>query len=214
MHLFWRGWPPDARAVAVTLEIPTAPVVRELYFFALQASFSGPGGRRFGAGHLGLQWYSPHPGNTAVNWGGYGADGRELPGSESELPSATWNPNTRDYAWSAGTSYRLRIARGEHGWTGEVRDLASGELTVVRELAAGGDTLVDPMVWCEVFAPCDAPTVTTRWTDLTVETDAGDVVITDVATNYQSLADGGCTNTASRPTADGAWLQQTNVDRA
>ena len=55
-----------------------------------------------------------------MNWGGYGADGRELPGSTSPLPSALGNANTRDLAWEPGRPYRLSIHRGVEGWAASV----------------------------------------------------------------------------------------------
>ena len=108
LHLGWDVPQPVADdpwvAADAVLEVRSPPEVLALYFWALQASFTDRG-RHGGAGHLGLQWYPAHPGSTAVNWGGYGPDGRELDGSASTLPSATGNPNTRDYAWSPATPY-------------------------------------------------------------------------------------------------------------
>ena len=211
-HLFWDVPPGAWTAVEATLEVLVAPAAPALYFWALQASFVDRG-RSGGAGHLGLQWYPPHPASTAVNWGGYGADGRELDGSGSPLPSATGNPNTRDLAWLVGRPYRLRIARPASGsaggavgaaqappglvaWRGEVTDLVSGEAVVVRDLWAAGDRLTSPMVWSEVFARCDDPGIQVRWSDLRVgsETGAGPDVEA-VRVNYQTLADGGCATT-------------------
>src|SRR5436190_306010 len=79
MHLWWEPGPRSLREVAVTLEVVEPPVVDELYFWALQVSFVD-GDRHVGGAHLGLQWYSPHPGSTAVNWGGYRDAGGELDG--------------------------------------------------------------------------------------------------------------------------------------
>ena len=50
-------------------------------------------------------------------------------------------------------------------WRGEVTDLGSGAVTVVRELLCPGTALADPVVWSEVFAPCDAPGTAVRWSD-------------------------------------------------
>lgn len=204
MHLHW-----DARADAVeaTLEVVRPPAVDRLYFWALQASFTGPGGRHEGGGHLGLQWHGAHPGSTAVNWGGYSAAGSELAGSVSSLPSATGNPNTRDYTWMPGRAYRLRIASGGPGrWRGEVTDLTTGASTHVRDLHCGGDHLEAPCVWSEVFADCDHPSAAVRWSELVPHP-------ARVGVTYQSHADGGCDNTTVRPDGPGAFLQVTNTAR-
>lgn len=207
-HLSWR-FPPDTppvATVAATLEVVEPPVVDELYFWALQASFV-EAGRRHGAAHLGLQWYPAHPGHTAVNWGGYRPDGRTLDGTASPLPSAPANANTRDFAWAARHPYELRIARGARGWAGSVGGV------VVRELYAGGDALADVVVWSEVFARCDAPSVAVRWSGLRGVTTDGTVVEPEgVVTSYQSAGAGGCTNTDSSPDA-GGFLQRTNCSR-
>jgi hypothetical protein len=210
-HLRWGGLPPGAALVevAVTLEVVTRPVAAQLYFWALQAGFAGPGGGRLGAAHLGLQWYPPHPGSTAVNWGGYAATGGILDGTESALPSATGNPNTRDLAWEPGRPYRLAIGPGARTgwWRGTVDGVA------VRELHGGGDRLVDPIMWAEVFARCDDPTVTVRWSELTARTAAGEVVEPDhVGVTYQATADGGCDNTTVGRDDRGV-IQVTGVER-
>ena len=92
--------------ISVDLEVVSTPPVAELYFWALQANFHGPAGGTGGA-HLGLQWNRAHPENTAVNWGGYQAShlgGAILDGTESGLPSAPSNRNTRDYRWRAANT--------------------------------------------------------------------------------------------------------------
>jgi hypothetical protein len=210
-HLRWGGLPAGDQLVevAATLEVVEGPAVPELYFWALQAGFSGPGGRR-GAAHLGLQWYAAHPGSTAVNWGGYHAAGGILDGTDSDLPSATGNPNTRDLAWEPGRPYRLAISAGaEPGWW---RGSVDG--VVVRVLHGGGDRLVEPMVWSEVFARCDHPPAAVRWSELTARTAGGDVVEPDrVTVSYQARADGGCDNTTVVADGPGAVLQVTGSDR-
>lgn len=206
MHLRWDPPPRPALEVAVTLEIVEPPVVPELYFWALQVSFLDRG-RRVGGAHLGLQWYSLHPGSTAVNWGGYRDGAGELEGEESSLPSATGNPNTRDFAWHPGRPYRLRISGdGDGWWRGEVIDLSTGEATVVRRLHGGGTALGEPVVWSEVFARCDDPSVIVRWSDLTPRPPM-------LHANYQSHVDGGCANTVSRRDGD-TYLQITNTARS
>lgn len=192
-HLRWRMPPGRWNACEAVLEVVEPPTQRHLYFWALQASFHEHGAHRGGA-HLGLQWFHLHPGQTAVNWGGYGSDGRELDGSVSSLPSAPGNPNTRDLAWHARTPYRLRIERAPTGgWRGSVTDLATGVRTDVRDLWAPGDEVRDVLVWSEVFAPCDGEPTAVRWSGFVVETSAGERVPVDAGiVSYQSVTDGGC----------------------
>jgi hypothetical protein len=205
MHLHWDQATPPSLEVSATLEVVEPPVVSSLYFWALQVSFVDRG-RRVGGAHLGLQWYDRHPGSTAVNWGGYRDGAGELDGETSLLPSATGNPNTRDYGWRPNVPYRLRIrGSGDGWWSGSVTDLSTGRETIVRRLHGGGDALVSPVVWSEVFARCDAPSVTVRWSDLSPDPGA-------MRATYQSHQDGGCANTRSWRDGDG-WVQRTNVDR-
>jgi hypothetical protein len=225
-HLFWDTPPGTWTSAEVTFEILQPPAVAKLYFWALQVGFADRG-RSGGAGHLGPQGGTTHPGGTAVNWGGYGADGRELDGSRSPLPSGSGNVNTRDYSWHPHTPYRLRVypllgaaaaaatpaPPGRTPWRGEIVDLSTGITTVVRELWAAGTTIDAPMMWSEVFADCDDPSVVVRWSDPTVIDARGERArITGVRTNYQSLADGGCANTDI--TVDGVgFVQATNTIR-
>jgi hypothetical protein len=213
LHLGWQLPPAAGHLVeaAATLEVRTPPVVEHLYFWALQVSFPGAGGA-----HLGLQWNHRHPGFGAVNWGGYTAAGGLLAGSDSLLSSAPVDPNTRDYAWQPGRPYRLRVTRPEPGrWRGEVVDLGSGAVTPVRELLAPSVFLGGPMVWSEVFARCDDPSVVVRWSDLEVVTERGDrFAPTGLAVNYQSHEHGGCANTTSvLDAARRGVLQITNTAR-
>ncbi len=184
--------------VAAVLEVVVPPAVDRLYFWALQASFRDGRSDR-GAAHVGLQWNRNHPRNRAVNWGGYGPGGQVLAGSTSVLPSAPDDPNTRDYPWEPGQRYRLRIAPapGRRGlWLGEVTDLASGRPTVIRHLDAGGDQLASPMVWSEVFARCDHPSVTARWSGLEAVGSSGRRTRPKGLTvSYESGRAGGCDNT-------------------
>ena len=168
-HLWWHGMdggPLPLVAAGATLEVLQRPSVERLYFWALQASFVDGRGTRYGAAHLGLQWNPNHPDNGAVNWGGYadtGDVGSVLAGNASMLPSAPDDPNTRDYPWQESVAYRLRIARSNAGWRGEVIDLASGHGVVVRDLHVDGDRLTNLVVWSEVFASCTDPTAVVRW---------------------------------------------------
>ncbi len=189
--------------VAVTLHVPEVPAVPRLYFWALQVSFPGGAGA-----HLGLQWGADAPRRMRhVNWGGYGPDGRELSGSPSALPSSFGNPNTRDYDWEEGRSYRLRISRDGEGWAGWVCD------TLVRHLGVPDQSLLGPMMWSEVFADCDDPTVTVEWSDLTVIARSGQrVPIRAAVARYQSWSEGGCTNTSSTVEGD-VFVQTTSTPR-
>jgi hypothetical protein len=210
-HLTWEA--PSGRWVAAeaALEVLETPAVPRLVFWALQVSFVDRG-RRAGGAHLGLQWHPAHPGSTAVNWGGYGPDGRELDGSPSALPSATGNPNTRDYPWRPGRPYRLRVSLAAEGWRGEVVD-DDGAVTVVRDLHAGGRTLDAPVVWSEVFAACDEPAGTVRWSGLHLSADDGTQVAPDtVRVSYQPLAEGGCITTDVVVDGDG-FVQRTATER-
>lgn len=217
-HLYWHlpvGVAPLLEA-SVVLEVVEPPAVGDTHFWALQAGFHD-GRAEHGAGHLGLQWRSLHPGSRAVNWGGYApaaAGGQVLAGSPSTLPSTPDDPNTRDYPWEPRRCYELRVLRGGSGWRGEVTDLSTGETTVVRELHAPGDRLTSPMVWSEVFARCDAPSTAVRWSAFRVVTRDGERVRPDgLRVNYQSHADGGCANTDVRLDGDGV-LQVTGTDRS
>lgn len=209
MHLWWR-LPGRFEEVSATLEVVVPPTVPRLYFWALQVSFFDGAGMR-GAAHLGLQFHPGHPGGTAVNWGGYRAPddgGGELTGSDSSLPSALANPNTRNFAWQPRRPYRLRIHRVGHSspirWRGEVGDVVTGEVTVVRDLVVPAQFLCQPLVWSEVFARCDHPSTTVRWSQLWARTpEGGEVAPSALRTSYQSRHEGGCDNTTSLIDGDG-----------
>jgi hypothetical protein len=199
--------------VAAVLEVLVAPAVDRLYFWALQVSFLDGTASR-GAAHIGLQWNGRHPGHRAVNWGGYAAGGGLLAGSPSTLPSAPDDPNTRDYPWEPGRPYRLRVSRqGPGTWRGEVTDVRSGRATVVRHLEAGGDHLAAPVVWSEVFARCEHPSVTVRWSGLEATTASGAVVVPrGLSVSYEARAAGGCDNTTVAADDHGV-LQTTATER-
>jgi hypothetical protein len=202
MHVRWLDTPPETIAVQVDLTIIDPPSTPDLHFWALQASFVEDGGSH-GAGHLGLQSISGHPGNTAVNWGGYFEGGGELPGSVSSLPSAKNNPHTRDFPWIPGAAYRLRIERGTTGWSGLVTDIERNETTVVRELFCPGSHLAGVVMWSEVFAPCEGPSTAVRWSNPIAITLDDSQAVTAVRLSYQHVQDGGCTNTNASTVADG-----------
>ncbi len=212
-HLRWLLPPcPPLTGVAVDLEVRMPPAVDRLYFWALQVTFADGGGA-----HVGLQWNPRHPGCAAVNWGGYAPGGGLLDGTASALPSAPGDPNTRDYPWVPGATYRLAVgpAPGRAGWwRGSVTDVASGRTTVVRDLAGGGGELRCPTVWSEVFARCDHPSVAARWSGFEAVTAGGDVVRPDaLAVSYEPGPAGGCDNTTVAADAGGV-LQVTNAGRA
>ncbi|MFN0088875.1 MAG: hypothetical protein ACKVWR_01185 [Acidimicrobiales bacterium] len=221
LHLFWE-LPGPLSQVSAVLEVVEAPTVERLYFWALQASFTGPG-EAGGAGHIGLQHHAAYPGGGACNWGGYDAAGSILDGSSSALPSALGNPHTRNYRWRPGRRYRLTIEHAPRheqpggavtAWLGSVTDVEAGERTEIRSLVARGRALHAPMVWSEVFARCDHPTTLVRWTELAGRTTDGAVVTPRTVTvNYQSHAQGGCANTDSFLDAHGRLCQRTNTER-
>jgi hypothetical protein len=132
------------------------------------------------------------------------------------LPSERGDPNTRDYDWAVGRPYRLRIRRSPDGpglWRGEVTDVVSGVASVVRDLRCGGGFLVDPVVWSEVFARCQDPSVTVRWSQLEGVTASGRRHrVAAVVASYQAAEDGGCDNTTAAVDGSG-WLQRTNSPR-
>jgi hypothetical protein len=211
-HLGWRLPSGIGHLVeaSVTLEVLHAPPVEHLYFWALQVGFPGAGGA-----HLGLQWNRSFPGYGAVNWGGYAVGGSLLSGTESPLPSTPADSNTRDYPWEPGREYRLRVSRATPShWRGEVADLTTGTATTVRDLIVDSDFLAEPMVWSEVFARCDDPPVTVRWSGFEVVTERGDRVVPGAfVVNYQAHTDGGCANTASVLDKRGGVRQITNAER-
>ena len=197
-HLHWL--PREVLAeVAVTLEIAAKPAVADLYFWALQASFTGSSGISGGA-HLGLQWHPSYPGSAAVNWGGYSREGSILEGTDSALPSTLGNANTRDYLWMPEERYRLRIhADGVGWWAGDVTSLATGVTTSVRRLRSDGEGLTLAMVWSEVFARCDAPPAAAVWSDPAgVRLDGSQWRPQSYSITYQREEDGGCSNTDVR----------------
>lgn len=215
-HLHWVLGPDEPLAeVSAVLEVLVPPAVSSLYFWALQVSFRDGGADRGGA-HIGLQWNDRHPGGTAVNWGGYAPGGGLLAGTEATLPSAPHDPNTRDYPWQPGRAYRLRVSAspGLPGhWQGEVTDLVTGAPTVIRHLGAGGDRLVGPVVWSEVFARCEDPSVSVRWSGLEGRTATGQPMRPrGLTVNYQARSAGGCDNTTVRVDEQGV-VQSTNATR-
>lgn len=207
-HLWWEPSPPPSLEVAVSVRIEAEPEHSHLVFWALQVTFVADSGRRLGGAHVGLQWSPRHPRNRAVNWGGYDERGSILSGTESTLPSTPSDPNTRDFAWEPGRSYRLGVRRGSQGWAGTLDD-GSG-VTVIRELLVPGTALVSPVVWTECFAPCDAPSVSAVWTNPVAIGASGAIVPRGYRVRYQEID--GCPNTDSAVTVEGV-RQTTGVAR-
>ena len=204
-HLIWDLAQVPLLRVEATLEVVVPPAVPRLYFWALQVSFAA-GPRLQGGAHLGLQWHPRYPGSTAVNFGGYGPaerGTRALEGTTSELRGRRRQPNTRDFPWLLGHRYRLAVSpapeapEGLKAWRGTVEDLDGGGLQVVRDLYTRGEYLHSPMVWSEVFARCEQPSVVVRWSDLRAAAASGeDLRPAHVRVNYQTRAEGGCDNTS------------------
>ncbi len=214
-HLWWQGVDGGLPLVevAATFEVLHAPTANRLYFWALQTSFLD-GKRSYGAAHIGLQWNPKHPASRAVNWGGYGDTGNVqsvLPGSPSPLPSKPNDPNTRDYPWKERVAYRLRISKAQQGWRGEITDLSTGVVQHIRDLYGGGDRLGGFAVWAEVFAACDHPSSTVRWSAFEARDSAG-LVHRPQSVRLTFPTGGDCTNT--EVVADGVGLLQlTNATR-
>jgi hypothetical protein len=123
------------------------------------------------------------------------------------LPSSFDNPNTRDFDWEEAHDYRLRIGRGAQGWGGWV------DRTLVRELDVPGASLSSPMVWAEVFANCDDPGVSVRWSDAEVVARSGQrMALRSAIANYQPRSEGGCDNTSS-VVEERAFVQKTATRR-
>ncbi len=219
-HLTWEVPPQPLIEVRADLEVVEPPSIDRLYFWALQVNFAdrANGGANRGGAHTGLQYHPSYPNGGAVNWGGYHAGGGELEGSTSALPSTLNNVNTRDYPWQPNNAYRFRVfsPEGHPGsWRATVTDLTSGVETIIRDLKVDADSLVRPMVWSEVFADCDHPSCTIRWSNLEADLAAGGTVrAKSVRLNYQRHGDGGCANTNTHVDPDGhGFLQTTNTAR-
>ncbi|MEO5842477.1 MAG: hypothetical protein ABIQ73_03000 [Acidimicrobiales bacterium] len=212
-HLFWQmpAHPPLVE-VSATFELLDEPAQERLYFWALQAGFADASGG-YGGAHFGFQWHPQYPAKRAVCWGGYAHVGGELDGGPTTFPSIDGNPNVCAYPWTTGQRWTWRIRRVSDGvWRAELDDPNTGETVPIRDLWCRGDRLVDPMVWSEVFAHCDDPSVHVRWSELATRTATDAILPFAVSVNYQSYADGGCTNTNSFVDGFG-FVQATNTER-
>lgn len=217
-HAWWEPPPTGLAAVSAVLQIHDIPSDNSLYFWAMQVDFVGADGTQFGGGHIGLQWNRAHPANRAVNWGGYASQyrgGHVLTGSDSPLPSANQDPNTRDYMWKLDTPYQLVVARTETPgeWRGMIADLDSQEVVTVRNIYCEGSFLAAASVWTESFANCDAPPVTVSWSNLRGQlVDGREVGPPMVLASFQPNDKGGCDNT-NTVVEDGLIVQSTNTER-
>ena len=185
------------------LTVVVPPTASQLYFWALDVSFRDASGVSVGGAHVGLQWHPSHPGSTAVNFGGYDAQGRVLEGSGSRLPSATGNANTRDYAWIPGREYQLAVVKVASGWAATIEDLVTHRRSRIRTLYVEAAVVTDLVLFSEVFAPCDAPPTRVRWSGISQPS---------ARVGYQSFETGGCTNTDTGVDGDGL-VQATNKRR-
>jgi hypothetical protein len=219
--------------VSAVLEVLVPPRVEALYFWALQVDFADGRGI-WGGGHTGLQWNRRYPGGTAVNWGGYESPelgGRVLSGTLSSLAGFPDDPNTLSFSWQTSRAYRLHVYPSPDlvgAWRAEVVDLVSAARHVIRDLVpprgrgsdpgsgagTGAAYLARPVVWSEVFADCDAPSATVRWSGLRAVAEDGAVLRPrTVRVNYQAAAQGGCPNTTAATDGRGV-LQITGVQRS
>ncbi|MEO8695986.1 MAG: hypothetical protein ABI658_20865 [Acidimicrobiales bacterium] len=213
-HLFWQMPAHEPlHAVSVTFELLDEPAQDRLYFWALQAGFADSSGA-YGGAHFGFQWHPQYPDKRAVCWGGYANVGGELDGGPTTFPSIDGNPNVCAYPWTTGQRWTWRIRRIGDGavWRAELDDPNTGQTVPIRDLYCRGDRLVDPMVWSEVFAHCDDASVHVRWSELSTNTSTESILPFAVSVNYQSYADGGCTNTNSIADEFG-FVQATNTER-
>ena len=211
--------------VSATLEVLVPPRVEALYFWALQVDLADGRGI-WGGGHTGLQWNRRYPGGKAVNWGGYASPeqgGRVLSGSASSLPGFPDDPNTLAFSWQVARPYRFRVyssdesRRGLAGGSGRSRVRRCSrhrDLLPSPGRGSGPVYLARPLVWSEVFAGCDAPSVTVRWSGLRAVDASGAVLSPEtVQVNYQAAAEGGCANTTVATDALGV-LQITGAERS
>ena len=199
--------------VSTTFELLEEPAQHRLYFWALQAGFADAAGAHGGA-HFGFQWHPQYPAMRAVCWGGYANVGGELDGGPTTFPSIDGNTNVCAYPWTTGQRWTWRIRRiGDGGvWRAELDDPNTGQTVPIRDLWCRGDQLVDPMVWSEVFAHCDDPSVPIRWSNFGARTAVESIAPLSVSVNYQSYTDGGCTNT-NVFADDVGVVQVTNAER-
>jgi hypothetical protein len=213
LHLVYP--PTVAVELQVTVEVMIVPTSNRIVFWAVQPDLISSSGTSLGVSHFGLQWQPSHPNSRAVNWGGYdSATGSELSGSVSSLPSATGNPNTRDFQWLANRQYRYRVWSPSVGvWRGEIRDLVTSTTTVVRELSVPGSTLLrGAVLFTESFEVCQNSSAV-KWTNLQFTLANASLSTPASATaSYALFSDGACTNT-NQLTLGGGIVQTTGTAR-
>ena len=214
---FHAAWNMDADAdllykeVLVDLRVLKEPTVTDLYFWALQCTFyadyTTP--TYVGGAHTGLQWNSAHPGNKAINFGGYDQYDAILTGSVSDFPSTPANDNTRDFTWTVGQTYQFRI------WiSGPDLVAASVDGVLIRELDVPGvEWFTDVVMWSEVFAECSASSALVAWSNFRIldeiSTPTG-LLEESFELTYQIV--NGCTNTNTFEYGNSV-RQQTNTTR-
>ena len=198
-----------AEEVCATINIGADPDDNFLRFWALEVDFADTAGGLFGAAHMGLQWIDGFPDSNAVNWGGFDANGVLLTGPGF----LAGGPNTFEYDWTPNTDYKYRVYYVSPGVArAEITDLSTGVVTPIRDLNVGNNATLfrAPRVWGEIFAPCDdLEPLCWEWTDWNWTLNGVNDTPGSVFANYQSHADGGCTNQSTIETADGA-MQCTN----
>lgn len=218
---------PRYSEASVTLTIDTQPTVNDLYYWALSLEFTDENsGNILSGAHCGLQWFNPYPNYKAVNWGGYEYDSNGprgdliLEGSGSSLNSPVNNPNTFSYNWVQGQDYRFRVFRvtnqvgqpaGTSRWRCTVTNVSTNITTVVRDLYAYGDRIYGIAVWSEVFASCDAPSVSILWNSFeALRMNGTPDTVDEFYLTYQQQ--NGCSNTNTE-TYGGGLRQRTNTGR-
>lgn len=190
------------------LTVPETPVMSEIYFWALQVYFYDAEGNQLAGAHTGLQWAPGHPNNRAVNWGGYSdVTESELDGTTSDMPSATDNPNTRDYEWDINTEYTFEISHvGDGFW----RATVNGE--TIRDLEVPDSAFIStPILFSEIFAACDDPTHMVKWRDpYLYDADDNEYYFPEALREFQVID--ACDNTDSY-SIGGYFEMHTNVVR-
>ena len=185
---FWELPPAGGPIVAASarLIVEAAPPVDELYFWALQASFTDGSGRRArrrppGPAVARRRTRAPAPPTGAATRPAAAI----LPGSESALPSAH---RQRQHPRPGGSRACPTALDDRAGAPAAGLGRARSTAPSCARLAAGGDRLDGLMVWSEVFARCDDPPVAVRWSGFaaTVADRRGPLARRPCAVNYQA----------------------------
>ena len=81
----------------------------------------------------------------------------------------------------------------ENGWRGEVTDVETDVVTIVRDLHVGGDHLGRVVVWSELFCQCSDPRSVVGWSEPAAIGLRGEPLVpTAFRVNYKV---DGCSNT-------------------